>query len=178
MPHYSPVDDIQPNMRAPNPRIQQINFLQNNSFKFSIDKTRYENVSFLVQKVNLPGILIDAAPFQTPWRSANFVHADKVDYSDLQISFIVDEELRNFFEIHDWLLAQVNNADNVKNDYKRRDIKLTILSSHNNPIFTVTFVDAFPINLGDIQLDSTVTDSEYVSVDVTFKYSYYKLDKI
>ena len=175
---YHASDDLQIDMTTSNQRMKQINFLTPNAFRFSIDKTRYENVSFLVQRVNLPGINIGAAEYHTPWRSSNYVHADKADYGDLTISFLVDEDLINYQEIHDWLLAQINNQDNYPKDHKRRDIKLTIMSSHNNPRYTITFIDAFPTGMSDIQFDSSITDADYVTVDVSFKYSYYLIEKV
>lgn len=158
-------------------RSDQINLLAPNAFNFSIDKVRYSDVGFLVQKALVPSLAISFATFSGPHRNAP-MHADKVTYDPLVVSFLVDENLRNYLEIHDWLLAQVIQVDYFPEDYKRRDIKMTILSSHNNPVYTITYVDAFPTDISSLNFDSTITDVDYTTVEASFQYSYYKIESV
>lgn len=151
--------------------MEDINFVNPSSFKLLIDNMKFKNVQFFVQQAAIPDISVNAAPFNTPQRNLG-MHADKVDYGTFECTFLIDEYLLNYTEIHDWMLAQVTEADTKK---KTRDITLVIYTSHNNVARQIQFVDAYPINLGTVAFDSTATDVEYLTANVSFNYSYYKI---
>ena len=71
-------------------------------FRFKIAKL--PQVEFFIQSVNLPGISIDAVPVATPLYDYP-VPGDEISYQSLDISFLVDENLNNYKELHDWLLG-------------------------------------------------------------------------
>ena len=56
------------------------------------------------------------------------------------------------------------------------DGTLTILSSINTPLFAVKFLDMFPTSLSDINFDSTLTNVEYLTAEVSFKYLNYTIE--
>ena len=69
-------------------------------FRFKIAKLPL--VEFFVQSVNLPGISLGSATVPTPLFDYP-VPGDKITYQSLDISFLVDENLNNYKELHDWL---------------------------------------------------------------------------
>jgi hypothetical protein len=69
-------------------------------FRFKIAKL--PQVEFFIQTVNLPGISIDEAKVTTPLYDYP-VPGDEITYQGLDISFLVDENLNNYKELHDWL---------------------------------------------------------------------------
>ena len=71
-------------------------------FRFTIAKL--PTVEFFVQSANIPGINLGSAQQNTPLYDIP-IPGDKISYSPLDLSFIVDENLNNYKEIHDWLLA-------------------------------------------------------------------------
>ena len=71
-------------------------------FRFKIAKL--PEVEFFVQTVNLPGISLCSATVPTPLYDYP-VPGDKITYQSLDISFLVDENLNNYKELHDWLLG-------------------------------------------------------------------------
>ena len=71
-------------------------------FRFKMSKLPL--VEFFVQSANLPGISLGNATQTTPLYDIP-IPGDKISYSPLDLSFIVDENLNNYKEIHDWLLA-------------------------------------------------------------------------
>ena len=69
-------------------------------FRFKIAKL--PQVEFFIQSVNLPGISIAEAT--VPTSLYNYpVPGDEISYQSLDISFLVDENLNNYKELHDWL---------------------------------------------------------------------------
>ena len=69
-------------------------------FRFKIAKL--PEVEFFVQTVNLPGISLGSATVPTPLYDYP-VPGDKIIYQSLDISFLVDENLNNYKELHDWM---------------------------------------------------------------------------
>ena len=69
-------------------------------FKFTCAKL--PTVEFFCQTANIPGITLGTADVETPLKSIPFP-GDKLTYGDLNVSFLVDENLNNYKELHDWL---------------------------------------------------------------------------
>ena len=69
-------------------------------FKFSIIKL--PKVEYFCTSANVPGISLGSATQLTPLKDIP-VPGDKLTYGDLEISFMVDENLDNYREIHGWL---------------------------------------------------------------------------
>lgn len=149
------------------------NFALPLSFRLTIDGQKYKNAMFSVQRVTIPDISAEAAPVARPQRNLAFA-PDKITYSNLELSFLIEEDFTNYIEIHDWIYGAVTQPDSP--DVKKyKDISLLILSSHNNIVREFKFVSAFPISLSSVQFDSTITDAEYLTANVTFHYSYFKI---
>ena len=72
-------------------------------FKFSILKL--PKVEYFCTAVNIPGISLGGAPvLQTSFKDIP-LPGDKLTYEPLQMTFMVDENLENFQEIHGWLVG-------------------------------------------------------------------------
>ena len=69
-------------------------------FRFKIAKL--PQVEFFIQTVNLPGISIGEAIVPTPLYDYP-VPGDEISFQSLDISFLVDENLNNYKELHDWI---------------------------------------------------------------------------
>ena len=69
-------------------------------FRFKIAKL--PQVEFFIQSVNLPGISIGSATVPTPLYDYP-VPGDEISFSSLDVSFLVDENLNNYKELHDWI---------------------------------------------------------------------------
>ena len=72
--------------------------------QFRFKCTKLPNVEFFCQTANLPGISLGSATQATPLYDIP-IPGDKITYQDLSITFLVDENLNNYKEIHDWLLG-------------------------------------------------------------------------
>ena len=70
--------------------------------QFRFKMTKLPNVEFFVQSANIPGITLGETSIETPLKDIP-IPGDKVTYSSLDVSFLVDENLNNYKEIHDWI---------------------------------------------------------------------------
>ena len=123
---------------------------------------------------------------------------DRITYDPFNIRFRVDEDLKNYKEIEDWIVgmghpetfeqsedfAKANPSPFVQDRGTASganfvsDATLTVLTSHKNPSINVFFQDAFPITLTELTFDSTLTDVEYLEATVTFRYRKYNIESI
>ena len=55
------------------------------------------------------------------------------------------------------------------------DATLTILSNKNNPIVEVRFSDLFPVALSGLDYNQNVTDVEYITATIDFRYKLYEI---
>jgi len=70
--------------------------------QFRFKMTKLPNVEFFIQSANIPGITLGETNMPTPLKDIP-IPGDKVTYSSLDVSFLVDENLNNYKEIHDWM---------------------------------------------------------------------------
>jgi len=81
----------------------KLDYASPTQFKFSILKL--PKVEYFCTSVNIPGINLGGAPVQqTPLKDVP-LPGDKLTYEPLQMTFLVDENLENFQEIHGWLVG-------------------------------------------------------------------------
>ena len=118
---------------------------------------------------------------------------DKIDFGDLTIRFLVDEDLGNFMEIQNWIRGlgfpesikefhDLEADSNLPANFGARsrgniysDGTLQILSSNLIPKFQVVFKDLFPVSLSTMTFDATDTDIEYFTANASFKYTIYDI---
>ena len=72
--------------------------------QFRFKCTKLPLVEFFVQSANIPGINLGSATQTNPLYDIP-LPGDKITYSALDMSFLVDENLNNYKEIHDWILG-------------------------------------------------------------------------
>ncbi|HET8688829.1 MAG TPA: hypothetical protein VFM18_19635 [Methanosarcina sp.] len=162
---------------------QTSNFLQTNNFMLvipSFEATRFLSTRFVIPNINLPSARAD-----TPFSTLKFA-GDKVEFSPLEFEFIIDETMTNYTEVYQWLvdISYTESFDAFKSYQKKsnyqplgeQDIKVIILDSKNNPIKTFTFYNAIPIGLSTGEMQSTVSEVDYMRASVIFDYDYYVIE--
>lgn len=157
----------------PEPCAEDRNFASPTGFRVLIEGDNFSDVEYAIQTISLPDI--SCSPVSIPSSSSEFfVPGDKIEYGDLGFTFLVDETFINYRQIHDWILsnALIDNP-NLK---KTREIVLMPFTSHNNVSVSFRFADAFPISLSSLEYNTTLTDINYLTASVDFKYSYFKFD--
>jgi len=148
------------------------NFLAPTGFRFVIQ--RLPHVQFFVQTANIPGVSTGYTETATPFKPL-YRHGDRLQYDEFTLSIRVDQEMKSYLEIFNWLegLTSPENFETYANllagDGAYSDATLTILNNKQNPAIIIKFKDIFPIALGGINMNTTEIDIDYVTVDITFK---------
>ena len=178
-----------PPVDRPGTPIENRNFLSPVGFKFSLK--RAPGVAFFCNQANIPSLDLGIAE-QPTWLKNIDVPGDKIQFGDLTLRFLVDEDLVNYMELQRWIrgLGYPESMDEFRalegeavlpgnfgnaGDDIYSDGTLQILSSNLVPAFQVVFTDLFPYTLSTVTFDATDTDIEYFTADVSFKYTIYNL---
>jgi hypothetical protein len=169
------------------------NPLQSSKFQLTFDRLPY--TTFFCKSLNVPGLSLEA--YLQPTALVNlYSPGNKLTYEDFAVTFIIDEDLRSWQSIHDWIrgvtfpttfdeyvnlpLQQVNplslTAKSIKPQYS--DASFTIYTNKNNPHINIKFTDCFPISLTSIDF-SVDNDADIILFGTaTFKFSYYNITRL
>ena len=169
-------------------QIQNKNFLSPVGFKFNLAKE--PKVNFFCNSARIPEITLSVLQQPTYLKDLD-IPGGKLQYGDLNLRFLVDEDLVNYMAIHNWLTGLgfpettqdyrdlLTNEDDLTQplDTKRAfsDGSLYILDSNYNTNAIVKFKDLFPIALTSLEFDSTPTDIQYFTAEASFKYTVYNI---
>ena len=155
------------------------NFLSPIEFRLVID--RLPETRFYVQSVNLPGFNTSPAATGTPFKTLPFPSV-KLEYDDLIVSVIADEDLKAFREVSDWLISltfpkEYKQYDDLEQSPQSTlsDMSLVILDSTKNANISINFVNVFPVSISGIQMDTRNSDVIPPTFDVTFRYDSYNI---
>ena len=107
----------------------------------------------------------------------------------LKMSFKVDEDLKNYLELHNWIRSlgfpenyeqykEIQDKPSWTGDGIYSDIAVVLLSSTKMPNYEVTFVDGHPVFLSDLSFNTIDENVNYITASATFKYTYYKITNI
>ena len=173
--------------------LQNRNFLQPQGFRFQV--ARAPKVTFFGNSVNIPGITLRTTTQTTPGLKDIDLPGEIIDFEDLTLRFLVDEDLQNYQEIQNWIRG-LGFPESLEEIYDLQDQKvgtvrdgvtktmnlysdgtLTILDAMQHENFKVKFQDLFPYSLSTIQFDATLSDTEYFTAEVSFKYLNYSIVK-
>ena len=87
----------------------KLDYASPTQFRFSIIKL--PKVEYFATAANIPGIQLGQANQPTPLKDIP-IPGDKLEYDNLNITFLVDENLENYREIHGWLTGLGFPKDN------------------------------------------------------------------
>jgi hypothetical protein len=171
-------------------QIQNRNFLSPVGFKFTLNRS--PKVSFFSNSANIPGLTLGVANQPTYLKNID-TPGDKIEFDDLTLRFLVDENLENYIEVQNWIrglgypesLAEIYNLQSEERyvntaNSKMMDIysdgTLQVLTSNMNANFSVKFKDLFPYQLSSLEFDATASDVQYLTAEVSFKYTIYNIE--
>ena len=164
--------------------------------KFLLTFGRVPNMQYFCQNVTVPGLSLSETVITNPFVDI-YSPGEKAIYDLLNVTFIIDEELKGWLEIHDWIramtfpvefreyqnLSKLNKYQSTKNDINNRfpqfsDASLTLFSSSNKEYYRFKFYEVFPTTLSTFIMNAQDGPDTILTADATFRYSYYDVEKL
>ena len=164
------------------------NYMSPIGFSFSI--ARFPKVSFFSNTASIPEVSLGGAS-QSNYLKQLTHPGDRVEYGELPIQFLVDEDMLNYTLIHNWITGlgfpesmkqyrdwTTNESGQRDSELQYSDGTLKVLNSNYNTTDQIKFWDLYPSSLSTLEFTATDTDINYLTANVTFSYLYYQiLDK-
>ena len=157
-----------------------LNMLSPGNFKVTIDSTEFANLQFFCTNANIPTLSTSEVLQGYKNRNAYFP-GDTIEYGTFDITFIVDEEMKNYIEMQTWILKNADHnitnttSGNFNHEEKFKDITLSIQTNKNNINKQIKFIDSFPLSLGDLSFTTQDTAVEYITCQVSFRYNRFEI---
>ena len=175
-------------------QIQDKNFLQPSGFQMII--SRAPKIAYFGNAVNIPDLLLGTTIQPTQALKNLPVPGEIIEFGDLTLRFLVDENMENYIEVQNWIrgigfpesLEQIYDFQDETEGVARPDLQptmniysdgtLIVYDSLSNPNFKVHFENMFPYSLTTLQFDATLADTEYFTAEVSFKYDVYNIEAV
>jgi len=152
-------------------------------------------VEFFCQSANIPSVSLGSADVGTRLNKIKNP-GDELQYEDLFLRFLVDENMKNWYQVHDWMREIATPYSTKEFKYQRGDIESTnkreatydyasannqwrcdcslfVLSSNYRVVAEFVFRDAWPSSLSTLNFDASTPDINYFTAEVSLKYNYY-----
>lgn len=171
--------------------------LQSTKFRVVFDK--FPTTTFFCTSANLPGVSLTEVVYQTSLLDV-YVPGEKLLYDTLNITFLVDEDLKAWLELHNWIrgltfpteFQEFVNLQNVSQQSflpipgskkgtggtGMSDGTLTIHTNKNNPNLRFKFVNMFPTSVSTIVFNTGDSAENVITADATFRFAYYNYDNL
>lgn len=171
----------------------ELDYLRPNGFKFQVHNIPH--VAFFCQGANIPDISMGFPVQNTPLSDIPYP-GDKISFGDLNIRFLIQEDMTNYKELYDWMIGlgspekhqqytdyiqtQAWRTASARKDKREAlaqvsDASLFVLDSNDNPQIEIGFKDCFPTALAGLDFDLAGGDQPYFVGIASFKYRIYTI---
>ena len=149
------------------------------------------NLSASIQEVSHPQISMvnttNSNGVQTPFSNLN-IAGDVITFPNFTITFKLDELMYSYTEIVDWItavgfpnsftqFAQIANNSATSGNTIYRDCILTTMDSQQKPVLAITYKNAFPMTLGNLNFKTTDNNVDYITCTVTMSIQSYSYNR-
>lgn len=158
------------------------NLTQKNNFRLDIPDAGFDNFVWQIQNLSIPSVELEVAPVVKGPKYAklmnNNVPGTGTSYSDLVVTFVIDENLLTYKELYQWMLT-CNNPTGASTFEGKIPATLLIHILDNNKdkiVATYRFINPFPKSLDELEWTYTEQgDVDVITCSVTFEYSYFEM---
>ena len=146
---------------------------------FVLTFSRIPSTQFFIQDLIIPAVNLSDALVATPRLDFN-IPGDKLSFDPLTVSFLIDENFKNYYEIYNWFMKLrspvAGDGLNEQTDADLSDATLIIMNNNKIPIAKVTFIDCYPSSLDGALFDVAAEATDPQLGNLTLSYSYYEME--
>lgn len=154
------------------------NQLTNNKFRFFLN--RCPTMTYFCQRANIPSYSFGTSTQSNPTGISIRRPGTSFVYEDLTIGFSVDENMKNWLEIYNWITdigySYRGVSEILKEQQKISSAYITVMNSSYEPLLSVKFKNVYPTFLSSIDFDSSLPDTDPIIATATFSYTHYEIE--
>jgi hypothetical protein len=139
---------------------------------------------YFVQDVGLPGVSTSAPEVATPF-VPTYRHGGTLRYETLNISLLLDEDMRAWEETYNWMVALTKPTQfpeyakfKNKDGALYHDAIMTINTNSNISNMRFRFSSCHPISLSGVSFSHRENAEVQLTASATFRYDYFQLTRI
>ena len=165
------------------------NFLSPVGFKFTIQ--RLPHINYFCTSASIPDLTMGQIDTVENTFIKLPVPGDKLVFGLLNLTFRIDEDLKNFQEIYNWMIGlgfpdNFSQSAALRNTNPNRlppgdtysDGSLLVTTASYKPNIEVKFTDMYPVSLSSVDFNLEAQDITYLQGTVNFAYRKYELTTI
>ncbi len=140
---------------------------------------KFEALQYFAQNVTIPSLNVDGIPV-TYKNTRAYLPDNKIEFGQLTVSFVVDEDFVNYDRLfREFLLQETASKDRGRKiDEVLHDLTVTRLSSNNVPIARFNFKGCSLTSLGSINYTTTGNDPDIALCDVSFNVTRMEIENL
>ena len=164
--------------------------------QFELLVKKLPNTKYFSTGVNVPSVSVAEVQQPTNLGRNVLIPGDKINFGEITVTFIVDENMENWTELYQWMSQITSSTDPEKYrslvgaarradlpydgsgdpDAVYSDMTIVVTTAANNPNRYIRIRDAFPTNLGEITMDTTVAGGlTYVTCTASFQFTSFEI---
>tara|TARA_Y100001956_G_scaffold56876_1_gene55900 strand:+ start:515 stop:1036 length:522 start_codon:yes stop_codon:yes gene_type:complete len=159
---------------------QEINYLS--AVSFDTNFARIPKTSFTCTSVSIPSLALGITNYASLFSDLP-IEGDKINFEQLSISFIVNEDFSNYIEVFNWITSigfpdsfdqfslKDSLAQSTSTNTLRSDMNIIVNTNKSNPNYNILFKDAFPTSLGNIDFNAGSASIDPIIVQATFAFA-------
>lgn len=165
-----------------------VNTLDSHRFRLAVK--RLPHVMYFSNEATLPDVSLAGTEHSMP-TITDRLPGSQITFGDLGVKFLVDEDMKNYKEMLDWMLAlcppdDLTNARKVygprgyvrgegQTEAATSDVSLFIESNISNPNVEFVFKNAWPTLLGSLSWTTQQDDAISLECIVSFSFTYFEI---
>lgn len=145
-------------------------------------------VDYFCTQIVLPTVSVDAIQRGTPL-TKHQVHGDTLIFTPLSIEFTIDEDMRNYEELFNWICRYSTPAKSEQyiegltgptrpHAFQYSDGSAILMTNKDNPNVFFEFESMFPTDLGTIDFNLKVDKPTVATCTATFNYTKFTLKRV
>lgn len=141
---------------------------------YMLEIPMFKELNYFIQSAEVPGLTM--AGVDTPFK--NFqgnVPSNRIDFDQLNLTFLVDEEWSNWYSLVEWMKRIRRNDRPILEDMS--DLTLHLTNSNKNLNKQIIFRGAYPVLIGTLPLETAVVDTTPLVCSLAFRYQEYEMKK-
>ena len=171
-----------------------LSYLAPTQFELLIKKL--PNTKYFSTGVNVPSVSVAEVQQPTNLGRNVLIPGDKINFGEITVTFIVDENMENWTELYQWMSQITSSTDPEKYrslvgaarradlpydgsgdpDAVYSDMTIVVTTAANNPNRYIRIQGAFPTSLGEITMDTTVAGGlSYVTCTASFQFTTFEI---
>tara|TARA_R110000850_G_scaffold207487_3_gene333692 strand:- start:132 stop:740 length:609 start_codon:yes stop_codon:yes gene_type:complete len=144
-----------------------------------IDSNQLSVFKAQVQTVNIPSVSMQTATIATTPRLISNVAGSGMEFDQLQVQYIVDEDYKSYIQLFKWMISinnPVGDATLPSGGGKPSTAILHLLNNNRTDNGTyLQFYNVYPSNLGSIDLAQNISTSDNVIGTLTLDFTYFDI---